>query len=121
METNRAHGVLERSTYQPGAYVFRDGDEGDRAYVVQQGTIEIVKDIDGELKVLGEIGKGGIFGEMALLDNKRRMASARAKEGVTLIVVTRMMFNAKMEKADPFLRGLLLILADHVRRLSEQQ
>ena len=102
--------------------IFKEGDEGNRAYVVQAGEVEIIKSTGDEDKdiVLGTIGKGGIFGEMALIDDKPRMASARAgKGGATVIVVSRMMFQQKMAKTDPFIRGLLNILSDNIRSLTK--
>ncbi len=108
--------ILQRQTFQPGDRVFKEGDEGNVAYVVQSGEVEIVKNIDGVETVLGTIGKGGMFGEMALIDSKPRMAAARCSKGATIIVVTRGMFEKKLTKADPFIRGLLNILVDHIRR-----
>ena len=70
---------------------------------------------DGKVKVLGTIGTGGIFGEMGLVDDRPRMATARAKTGATLIIVSRAMFEKKLIKADPFIRGLLNIFADTIR------
>ncbi|MEK9723274.1 MAG: cyclic nucleotide-binding domain-containing protein [Rhodospirillaceae bacterium] len=113
-----ASQVLQRQTFKPGDKIFKEGDEGNLAYVVQEGEVEIVKVIDGREQVLGTVGKGGIFGEMALIDNKPRMAAARAARGTTIICVTRQMFEDKLRKSDPFIRGLLNILADNIRRIS---
>ena len=111
--------ILQRRTYKPGDVIFKEGEDGSHAYVIQEGEVEISKNIDGENRVLGVIGKGGMFGEMALIDAKPRMANARAKKGSTIIMVTQQMFDQKMSKADPFIRGLLNILADHVRSASK--
>lgn len=107
--------ILQRQTFQQGDVIFKEGDDGNKAYIIQAGEVEIVKIAGDEENVLGTIGQGGMFGEMALIDSKPRMATARASKGSTIIVVTRGMFDEKMKKADPFLRGLLGILADHVR------
>ena len=77
--------VLQRQTFKPGDKIFKEGDEGNLAYVVQEGVVEIVKEINGVETVLGSVGKGGIFGEMALIDSKPRMAAARAAQGTTII------------------------------------
>ncbi|MEO5337789.1 MAG: cyclic nucleotide-binding domain-containing protein [Magnetospirillum sp. WYHS-4] len=113
--------VLNRKTYGEGASVFREGDQGDVAYVVQTGRIEIFKIVDGVEKVLGDVGPGGIFGEMALIDDKPRMASARVVDPSTVIVVSRQMLEDKLKKSDPFVRGLLHILASTIRRMSQQK
>lgn len=98
-----------------GDKIFNEGEAGNLAYILQDGEVEVFKEINGEEKVLGTIGPGAIFGEMALIDSKPRMASARAVTACTIICVTRAMFDAKLSKADPFIRGLLNILADSVR------
>ncbi|MBC8258573.1 MAG: HlyD family type I secretion periplasmic adaptor subunit [SAR324 cluster bacterium] len=61
-----------------GEYVFEEGDEAIFAYVLTEGTIEIVAIIKGEELVLGKVEKGTIFGEMAIIDGFPRSASARA-------------------------------------------
>ena len=94
------------------------GEEPIWQTLTEGGKARVVKIIDGEEKILGTVGKGGIFGEMALIDNKPRMATARARESTTVIIVTRQMFEDKLKKADPFIRGLLQILADTIRRVS---
>ena len=118
-----ADEILERKTCPAGEKFFKEGEEGNRAYVVQAGEVEITKSTgDGDEDksiVLGTIGKGGIFGEMALIDDQPRMASARAgKNGATVIVVSRMMFQQKMAKTDPFIRGLLNILSANIRAVT---
>jgi CRP/FNR family transcriptional regulator, cyclic AMP receptor protein len=111
--------VLQRQTLQAGDRIFKEGDEGNVAYVVQSGEVEIFRDIDGKEVVLGRVGKGGIFGEMALIDSKPRMAGARASKGSTIIIVTHEMLDQKLNKADPFVRGLLNILVNNIRTMTK--
>ena len=113
--------ILERKVYQMGDVIFKEGDKGSRAYVVQSGEVEISKMLDGTRTVLGTVGKGGIFGEMALIDDAPRMASAVALDVTTVILVTRQMMEEKLSKADPFLRGLINIFAKNLRRLANQK
>ena len=115
-----AESVLERRTYDTGQKVFEEGQVGNQAYIVQSGRVEIVKVVEDQETVLGSIGEGGMFGEMALIDNQPRMATARAAETTTLIFVSRMMFEQKMTRADPFVRGLLKILVGNIRSLSAE-
>ncbi|HEX9703207.1 MAG TPA: cyclic nucleotide-binding domain-containing protein [Rhodospirillales bacterium] len=116
-----AESILQRQTVQPGETIFKEGEDGNLAYVVQSGQVEIFRNVDGTDVVLGQVGQGGIFGEMALIDSKPRMASARAARGSTVIVVTREMFEQKLKKSDPFVRGLLNILADQIRAQSKSK
>jgi|GEM_PF-6512378 len=59
---------LQRQTLQAGDRIFKESEKGHLAYIVQSGEVEIFKVIDGLETVLGRIGQGGIFGEMALID-----------------------------------------------------
>ena len=110
--------ILQRQLYDPGDQIFKEGDEGRLAYVVEEGEVEIFIIIDDQEQVLGTVGKDGIFGEMALIDNQPRMANARAIKSTTIICVTRQMFDEKLNQADPFIRGLLKILADNNRDIT---
>ena len=112
--------ILQRQLYDPGDQIFKEGDEGRLAYVVEEGEVEIFTIIDDHEQVLGSVGKDGIFGEMALIDNKPRMAAARASTSCTIICVTRQMFDEKVNQADPFIRGLLKILADNNRDMTSK-
>ncbi|MDP6883441.1 MAG: cyclic nucleotide-binding domain-containing protein, partial [Rhodospirillales bacterium] len=115
-----AESVLERRTYDAGQQIFEEGQVGNQAYIVQSGRVEIVKVMDDNETILGAVGEGGMFGEMALIDNKPRMATARAAEVTTLIFISRMMFEQKMTRADPFVRGLIKILVGNIRSLSAE-
>ena len=110
--------VIQRRTFQAGDKIFKEGDEGDVAYVVQSGEVEIIKVNDNNEEVIGVIGVGGIFGEMALIDSKPRMAMARTSKSATIIIVTKQMFDEKMKSVDPFIRGLLNIFVDQIRSIS---
>ena len=112
--------ILQRQLYDPGDQIFKEGDEGRLAYVVEEGEVEIFIIIDDHEQVLGTVGKDGIFGEMALIDNQPRMANARTTKSTTIICVTRQMFDEKLNQADPFIRGLLKILADNNRDITSK-
>lgn len=106
---------------QAGEALFQEGDQGDRAYVVQEGNVDIVKNgVDGEV-ILGTVEKGGIFGEMALIDDQPRMASAIAADTSTVIVNSRDGFQRKLQKCDPFVRGLLGIFVKNIRSMVEER
>lgn len=112
--------VLERKVFQAGEIIFQEGDEGLRAYVVQTGGVEIFKVKDGKRAVLGVVGPGGIFGEMALIDDVPRMASAAAVGVTTVILISRRMLEEKLSRADPFLRGLIDVFAGNLRSLARR-
>ena len=110
--------VVERKVYPEGDVIFKQGTKGRTAYIVQKGSVDIIREQeDGSEKVLGSVGVGGMFGEMAVIDDSPRMATARAKEPTTVIVITEQMFLQKLNQADPFIRGLMHIMADTIRSM----
>lgn len=109
--------VLDRRMYAEGEVIFKEGEVGRRcAFLIQSGKVEISKKgDDGTDRVLGYIPAGGIFGEMALVDDKPRMAMARAVEATAVVIISESMLEAKLTKADPFIRGLLKLLVRNLR------
>ena len=69
---------MDKIAVKKNTFIFREGEAGDAAYVVETGSVAIVKTIEGTAMRLATIGLGGLFGEMAILDGSPRMASARA-------------------------------------------
>ncbi len=106
--------LLERTMVYAGQKVFTEGEKGDRAYLIQEGQIEIVK--NG--LVLGTLSKGELFGEMALVDDQPRMATAQAVSDASLVIITRDSFRDKLDRADPFIRALLNIFVKNIRNLT---
>ena len=67
------------------------------AFVVLNGKVEISHVVDNKDSPIGIVGRGGMFGEMALIDNGVRMASARALENnVETLVISRDVFHKKL-------------------------
>jgi CRP/FNR family cyclic AMP-dependent transcriptional regulator len=109
--------VLNRRNFQAGEQIFCEGDAGDRAYIVQSGAVAIEKKrADGSLRVLGKIPAGGIFGEMALVDNQPRMATARAVVDSVCLMVPKALLEKKLDAADPFVAAMLRILISNARQ-----
>ena len=78
--------------FEPGQTVFREGDLGDRIYIVLAGRAEVVRG-SGSGKVLAEIGPGEFFGEMALLGSAPRNATVRCKEATTVLAIPKREFG----------------------------
>ena len=107
--------VLDRHAYKAGDIIFREGSPGHQAFIIEKGHVEIVKNLGKDEVVLDTLAEGAIFGEMALIDDAARMATARAVEWTVIVEVSRRKFRTKMADADPFIAGLLRILTGHAR------
>ena len=99
-------------------HIFREEEWGEHAFIIETGTVEIVKKTTYGEKIIATISKGEMFGEMALIDDAPRMASARAVGLVKVKVIPREFVDKKIDAIDPFVRGLLRILSDHVRTMA---
>ncbi|WP_207457597.1 EAL domain-containing protein [Azospirillum sp. SYSU D00513] len=98
-----------------GALVFSEGERGDRAYLIRSGLVEILAERGGQPVVLARLGPGELFGEMAVIDDQPRSATARALEPLELLVVTREMLHSHIEAGDPVLGQLLRVLIGRMR------
>ena len=111
--------VMPRAIFEQGEQIFPEGAFGNLAYVVVTGQVEIARNVKGQRKVLGIIRSGGVFGEMALIDGKPRMAEAKAVQKTVCSVIRRDVFEQKIKGADPFIRGLLRVLVENVRSMAD--
>lgn len=77
-----------------GTVLFRDGDPGEVMYVIQAGRVRIFTEVKDREKLLAILGPGDFFGEMALLNQKPRTASAQVLEDTKLLVIDPPTFGA---------------------------
>lgn len=76
-----------------GEYVFLEGERGDHFYIIVHGSVELKKSTSGGAKRLAVLRAGQAFGEMALLNQTPRSASACAVEDLYLLSVSRVAFS----------------------------
>ena len=107
-----------RRSFSAGTVIFREGDGRECAYLIEGGEVVISKQTPEGFVELGRLGPHTIFGEMAILDGQPRMASATAIADTVLIPVDHVLFETKLQAADPFLRALLRILMRNLRTTS---
>ncbi|MEM8961219.1 MAG: cyclic nucleotide-binding domain-containing protein [Acidobacteriota bacterium] len=80
--------------YQPGDIVFRQGEPGDSMFIVKDGEVEVIQDLDGNApKLVATLERGDFFGEMAVLDREPRSHAVRAKTEARLVKVDRTGFS----------------------------
>lgn len=101
--------------------VFRAGDEPDFAYRIQDGCVEVVVEGPEGPRVLTEMGEGEIFGEMALIIDKPRPASIRARTPVTVEVLDEETFESQILDNHEQLCGYLGRLFERLRTTSFAQ
>jgi CRP-like cAMP-binding protein len=96
-----------------GAHVFEEGDLGTEMYIIQEGRIEIFKRIEGRESRLAMLEKGDFFGEMSVLEDLPRTATARTAEDSRLLQINGSTF-------DQMLRSHPEIAVRMMRKLSRR-
>jgi CRP-like cAMP-binding protein len=76
-----------------GGLIFDEGEVGTEMFVIQSGTVEILKRVKGGEKSLATLEKGDFFGEMSILEEVPRTATARAKTDVELVRINQSTFD----------------------------
>jgi NADH dehydrogenase len=87
------HNGITHLHYAKGETIFRKGDIGDFLYIIVDGKVEILNSADGKDIQVAILGKGEFFGEMALLNQKKRNATVRCLEDSELIAIRKNDFN----------------------------
>jgi len=117
-----AEDSLDIRNYKSNDIVFKEGEAGDAAYIVEKGIVEISKESSsgGAALMLATIKRGKMFGEMALIDTSPRMATARAVGNTTLIVIPKAAFGKLLNKTDVVIRTILNTVMDRLRNQTDQ-
>lgn len=108
-------GGSKKQFVAEGDTLFKEGDAGDAAYIVDSGQIGIYKNVEGQEVELAVLNPGELFGEMAIVDGSPRMAYAVAIEESVVIKIPADALDARLKKADPFIRALMNILVQSLR------
>jgi EAL domain-containing protein (putative c-di-GMP-specific phosphodiesterase class I) len=106
--------------FKKGESIFKQNDAGDCAYLIDKGRVQIQITKNNEEVPLSMIGESEIFGEMALLDNLNRSASAIAAEDCTLIIVTKDQLLDRVHSSDIIVRLLMQLLLKRLRNQNDQ-
>jgi CRP-like cAMP-binding protein len=113
-------GQAKKTFFKKDDIVFKEGDAGIAAYIVETGSVGIFKTVEGEEIQLATIKEGELFGEMAIIDGSKRMARAVALVDTVIVAIPRAGFESLMAKQPPFVKTLIHILADNLRNVHER-
>jgi CRP/FNR family cyclic AMP-dependent transcriptional regulator len=115
---------IHKRNYLAGEFIFYQGDPGIGLYVIREGEVMITRESDeGEKITLAVFQKGDFFGELALVDNDKRSASAIAKSDTKLSVIFKPDLDEFIEKYPKkgvkILEGIAQITAMRLKTLNE--
>jgi CRP-like cAMP-binding protein len=99
--------------FDAGERIFLEEDSGDCMYVVLSGMVDVIT----FGTVLETVGPGGMFGEMAVIDEGPRSAAAMAKEATEVAVIDKATFLAILREEPEFVLRIMQLLSGRIRRL----
>ena len=115
LKTGKRPVQQQIKTLSAGEILFEEGSTGRELFIVQEGKVRVYKDSpDGKIE-LATIEKGGIIGEMSLLDNLPRSATVKACEPAKIIVVNQGMFQSVMQAVPMWLQSIVKIVVSRLR------
>lgn len=115
----RKSRVLDRQSYAAEEILFREGEQGGRAFFIEKGRVEVFRTDDAGNEIsISELGENEIVGEMAVLTGGRRSASVRILEPSILVSITGQDFNKKLQETDKVFRALLEMYISRIKRVN---
>lgn len=106
----------EATEFAAGSTVFAVGDTGDCMFVVQDGEVDLV--VGGQ--VVETVGPGGIFGEMALIEQAPRSATAVARTPARLAVIDEARFAFLTQNTPGFALNVLRLISQRLRTMDQR-
>lgn len=114
-------GRLVLRRFGQGQVIFHHGDPGGLLYIISKGKVKITFSTpDGQEATLAILGAGDFFGELALLDDSPRSASAAALETTDTLTLHREDFRRYLDSNPDFALHVLQSMARNIRRLNSQ-
>lgn len=117
----RGGADLPKREFVAGEHILRQGDDGDEVFVLVSGRVRFYQEIEGQRIERGEAGPGAVFGEMAMLVDSPRTASAVAAEDCVVRTITRETLEQEVGGMKPWLATLVRTLAQRLRNREEDE
>jgi uncharacterized protein (TIGR02266 family) len=120
MKYGSYENIASEENYQAGQIIFKEGISGDWVYVVLSGSVEISKVIDGKKSIMGVLGPDEIFGELALIGNIKRTATARAIGETTVGIINRDYLDDEFNKLSSAFRTILISIVQRYSNVMDR-
>jgi CRP-like cAMP-binding protein len=111
----RRISMIRTRQFKAGEVIFLENDIGETAYVIEQGRVEVLKNVDGKNIHLAYIGAGEPFGEMSMIDEKPRSATIVALEPTSALELHRDDFVRNLQMEPEITIRLLKVLFERLR------
>jgi CRP/FNR family transcriptional regulator, cyclic AMP receptor protein len=102
-------------TYKPGDILFEEGSKGREMYIINEGKVGVYKQTPDGLVELAQIEKGGVIGEMSLLDTMPRSATVKALETSKVMLINELIFSQAVQNIPAWLNSIIKIIVNRLR------
>jgi signal transduction histidine kinase len=120
-ELESLRGLTREISFAAAQPIFRQGDPGEGIYFVKEGVVLISTVVGrGDSKVLTKVGPGDLFGEMAVLDNDPRSATATAEQATTVYFISRTELLQLLERLPRLAAALVREISRRLRTFNDQ-
>ena len=111
---------MNRARFAEGQDLFKEGDPADSVFRLLSGAVDILRDLDGDPILLGTIGAGQFVGEMGVVENRPRNATARAASEVEVEILTPNEFFDQITGSPRVVRELIQRLSRRLREADDR-
>ena len=123
-ELTEVADVCREEKFVSAEYIFREGESGNRLYLITEGEVRISRDVPGSgEEALAILKPGALFGEMAVFDRSERSTHAISNGGTTVLTITRadfeMLLDFNRELAHKVLWAVTRLLSGRLRNTND--
>jgi CRP/FNR family transcriptional regulator, cyclic AMP receptor protein len=111
---------MSRTHFAEGQVLFREGDPADSVFRLLSGAVDILRELDGDSILLGTVGAGQFIGEMGVVENRPRNATARAASEVEVEILTPTEFLDQIARSPHAARELIRRLSQRLREADDR-
>ena len=112
--------IASYEKFRDGQIIFEEGSNGDWIYVVEEGEVEISKNVDGQKVVIEILKENDVFGEIAYIDKTPRSATATAMGTTVVGTIDRDFFDAEFNKISADFQKILKTVAFRLRKTTQK-
>jgi CRP-like cAMP-binding protein len=114
------YNIASEQTFEDGEIIIEEGKSGDWVCIVLEGSVEVSKTVSGRKFVLGKLGRGEIFGELALLGAVKRTATVRAVGETIIGTIDREFLDKELNKMSSDLRNVVVSVAQRFKKVIDR-
>jgi len=110
----------ERAQYQPGDILFHQGDQADAAFIILDGTADILVDTPGGPLKVADVGPGAFVGDIGILLDVPRTATIKSTEPMTALKITKELFFRMVTDFPTIGIEVMRVLAQRIEHMNDQ-